>query len=248
MNKSLEAMLAGVICMLLCACGARSGSSSLRYLHHAKLGPSVAPGLVVMLPGFGDRASHFERHAFVETARAQGGWDVVAVDAHFGYYRSGEVVERLRQDIIGPARALGYRNIWLVGVSMGGFGATSYASRYPEDISGLILVSPYLGEHDGNLSAIKAALATQRKVRTSSTPPSQVELRVWNYLARKAKETPRRLFLIYGSEENDAAHARLAALLDKERVHIEPGGHKWHVWRAGFDKVSERALATKSQY
>ncbi len=231
----------------LMGCGTRSGSSSLRYLNHAPLGPETAPGLVVMLPGFGDRASHFVRNEFVELARAEGGWDVVVADAHFGYYRVGEVVGRLRQDIIGPARSLGYRHIWLVGVSMGGFGATSYAARYPDDIEGIILISPYLGEHAGNMTAIKDALARERKdVRASDTPPAALERRVWNYLAEKASNNQPDLFLTYGSEENDPAHLRLAKLLEPERVHVEPGGHKWNVWRPAFSTISKRALGEQN--
>lgn len=232
-----------VVAGLLAGCGLRSASTSLRYLNHAPLGPQTARGLVVMLPGFGDRATHFEQYGFVEATQAQGDWDVLVADAHFGYYRAAEVVKRLRQDIIGPARALGYRNIWLVGVSMGGFGASSYASLYPEEISGLVLISPYLGEHEGDLAAIRAAGAEEdREVRTSNVPPAELELRIWTYLREKAADKSSNLYLIYGSEEKDGAHERLAALMNKERVHVEPGGHKWRVWSPAFKAVSPAAL------
>ena len=53
------------------------------------------------------------------------GLDCVAVDATIGYYLDGSVANRLQREIIELARTLGYREIWLVGVSMGGLGAFS---------------------------------------------------------------------------------------------------------------------------
>ena len=57
-----------------------------------------------------------------------------------------EIVERIREDIIIPAKARGYRNIWMLGISMGGMGAIWYDRTHPGDVNGLILLSPYLGE------------------------------------------------------------------------------------------------------
>jgi pimeloyl-ACP methyl ester carboxylesterase len=39
----------------------------------------------------------------------------------------------------------GYRNIWLIGVSIGGMGSLLYLREYPEDISGVYVISPFLG-------------------------------------------------------------------------------------------------------
>src|SRR5688500_4808363 len=87
---------------------------------HAPLGPERARGVIVLLPGFGDRASTFAKQGFLGVLeRRARAYDVVAADAHFGYYRKGTLVERLEHDIIGPLRAQGYREIWLAGASMG---------------------------------------------------------------------------------------------------------------------------------
>ena len=89
--------------------------------------------LLIMLPGRGDRASSFVTAGFVDIAdRHQ--FDVLAVDAHFGYYAERILVERLHEDIIAPAKARGYENIWLLGISMGGLGALLYAAEYPNEI------------------------------------------------------------------------------------------------------------------
>ena len=100
--------------------------------------------LVVMLPGRGDRAENFVKADFVEIGNRQH-FDVIAVDAHFGYYNERNLIPRLHDDIIVPAKKRGYENIWMLGVSMGGFGSLLYAAEHPEMVSGVILLAPFLG-------------------------------------------------------------------------------------------------------
>src|ERR671930_1091173 len=77
--------------------------------------------LVVFLPGIGDFAEDFERHGFIAALAASGlAADALAVDAHYGYYGRRTVLERLAEDVVLPAREQGYREVWLVGISMGG--------------------------------------------------------------------------------------------------------------------------------
>ena len=47
-------------------------------------------------------------------------YDMVAPNAHFGYYFGETLVNRLKVDIIDPSKVKGYENVWLVGASMGG--------------------------------------------------------------------------------------------------------------------------------
>jgi pimeloyl-ACP methyl ester carboxylesterase len=58
---------------------------------------------------------------------------------------SGTFAERLRAEVIEPAQARGYDDIWLLGVSIGGFGSLLYAGEFPADIRGIVLLAPYLG-------------------------------------------------------------------------------------------------------
>ncbi len=55
------------------------------------------------------------------------------------------MVERLKADIINPAKAKGYEKFWLVGTSMGGLGALIHSRFYPEDAEGVFVISPFLG-------------------------------------------------------------------------------------------------------
>ena len=81
------------------------------------------PAFVRLLARAANRASDFDRRGFITLAQRRiPGLDCVAVDATLGYYVNGSLADRLQREIIDPARALGYREIWLVGVSMGGLG------------------------------------------------------------------------------------------------------------------------------
>ena len=67
--------------------------------------------------------------------------DVIAADAHFGYYRARSVVDRLHEDLIAPV-ADRYERVWLVGISMGGFGSALYAMEHPDVVDGVIMLAP----------------------------------------------------------------------------------------------------------
>jgi hypothetical protein len=42
--------------------------------------------------------------------------DLVAVDAHLGYYYKRTIIDRLREDVLVPAKVQGYRRIVVVGI------------------------------------------------------------------------------------------------------------------------------------
>ncbi len=94
----------------------------------------------------GDTADDYERHGFIDAVK-QTGWpaDLVLVDAHYGYYANRTILDRLHADIFESAKALGYRDRWLVGISLGGFGALLYASRHALEVTGVVAIAPYLG-------------------------------------------------------------------------------------------------------
>ena len=93
------------------------------YLADAPFGPAEAGCLVAFLPGAGDDARSYVEHGFVERLRESNAKvDAWSVDATLEYYRGREIETRVREDVLLPATELGYRRIWLVGISMGGGG------------------------------------------------------------------------------------------------------------------------------
>src|SRR6266516_2850783 len=103
--------------------------------------------LIIFLPGLGDVAEEFEVRGFVNAVADSGlPADALAVDAHYGYYARRSIIDRLAHDIVLPARRRGYRELWLVGISMGGFGALSYLVHHVQHVERAVVLAPYLGE------------------------------------------------------------------------------------------------------
>src|ERR1700716_3368617 len=108
----------------------------------------VAPTRVLLLPAAYTGPEDFVRQGFGNAVRER----VVSVDLVFAelkmqHLTDRTILRRLRHEAVLPARALGCRSIWLGGIPLGGFVALAYAEPYPQEIDGLCLFAPYLGNH-----------------------------------------------------------------------------------------------------
>jgi pimeloyl-ACP methyl ester carboxylesterase len=206
--------------------------------------------LLIFLPGIRGDGTEYARKGFVQAVRSRNlPVDLLAADAHFGYYAERSLIERLRADVIAPAKAEGYKNIWLVGTSLGGFGSLLYSSEYPDDITGMVVLAPYLGSADV-IAEISAAGGLKRW-QPGSSVQTDAERRLWAWLKNYA--TPDhglpRLYLGYGRDDKfAAAGALLASVLPPTHVNVVPGKHDWRTWKtlwnraldAGFLSVGRR--------
>lgn len=207
-----------------------------------------ATGLVVMLPGMGDGPSYYESHGLVAMVQqANPKFDVICADAHFGYYRTESIVERLHLDVIQPV-ADRYEHIWLVGISLGGLGCVAYADDHPERVDGVILMAPYMGS-DEILDEVRTAGGPRtwtRPTDTEATTSSETRFRdvwVWYQNVLMQPTTSPNLLLGYGEQDSFAATiAMVASELPADQVLTRPGGHKWTVWKRLFAELSMRAL------
>jgi hypothetical protein len=188
---------------------------------------AVASSLLVLLPGARDAVESFDRQGVIAEFRSSHpDWDVVAVDAHLGYYRQQLFVERLQLDIIEPARARGYQHIWLSGPSLGGFGSLLYLCLGDIDrVAGVIAIAPHLGGR-AILADIEAA-GGPRHWRPGAAG-QDFERDLWQCLV----EGPTRpVWLAWGEDDRmDRGNRLLAELLPADRVLTGPGGHRWSVW------------------
>lgn len=102
--------------------------------------------LIVFMRGVNGSYEDFAHEGLVDAVFARNlVFGVVVPDAHFGYYRDRTLIHRLHEDVLEPAGQAGYSDIWLVGVSMGGLGSMLYLHEYPDQIRGVVLLSPFLG-------------------------------------------------------------------------------------------------------
>jgi pimeloyl-ACP methyl ester carboxylesterase len=216
-----------------------------------------APCLVVFLPGRGDRPEHFERHGFDRLAREAGvRCELLAVDAHLGYYRNRSVLERLHQDVILPARARGVEEIWLVGISLGGVGALLYEAEHPGEIAGAVLLAPFLGNPPIIEEVAAAGGLAGWQPGPAPAGEEDFQRRLWRFLhTRLGPPTPLtatgtgrpapRLYLGWGEDDSFAGANRLLAdALPPAAVLTVPGGHDWPPWRALFAGLLARGALT----
>lgn len=205
--------------------------------------------LVVLLPGRRDRPEDFGRAGFPETAaRAGAQVDMVAVNAHLGYYLKNLIVDRLHEDVIAPARQR-YERIWLVGVSVGGAGALAYASRHPENVDGVVLLAPFLGQEQV-IGEVDAAGGLRGWKPPEPLAPDDYQRQLWAWLSRYANGSQGQipLYLGFGTRDSFArANGLLAEVLPPERVFTVPGGHNWKVWRALWADFVRTGALGKSQ-
>lgn len=189
--------------------------------------------LIVFLTGIDDLAEDFERRGFIDELRRRDvPADALALDAHYGYYAARVIHERLTEDVIVPARAAGYEQIWLAGVSLGGFGAASYAARYPSEITGLSLFAPYLG--GPALIGEIARAGGMRHWEPGHVAGADYQRALWAGLKQHFAINPDalRIHLGYGRRDMFAkANSLLADALPENRVYSIPGGHDWSTWR-----------------
>ena len=200
--------------------------------------------LIVFLPGRGSTPEDFSRVGFLKIVAESGlVADTVAVDAHLGYYRNHTAVERIKEDVINPARAAGYDRIVLVGISMGGLGAVLYTKEHPQDIAAVILIAPYLGEKPV-LDEIGAAggLATWTPQEPIAESDYQRAIWTWLHGYTNPQTSQPLMYLGFGTEDRFMqSHRLLAEALPPSHVFTAPGAHTWVPWREVFRQI----LATK---
>jgi pimeloyl-ACP methyl ester carboxylesterase len=186
--------------------------------------------LIVFLPGRGDQPEDFERRGLLAAARAAGlRADILAVDAHLGYYQKRVIVDRLWEDVVLPARARGYRRLWFVGISLGGLGSLLLAQHHPDVPAGLFLLAPYLGEAD-----LAREIESEGGLARWTGAAGKDDFRgLWGWLHGYATRDERPpLWLAYGESDRYAyGHRLLASTLPADRVLVTSGGHDWTAWK-----------------
>ena len=199
--------------------------------------------LFVFLPGRDDGAERFAAEGFVDAVRARKlPADMVAADASIGYYGKRLLVPRLQEDIIEPAKREGYRQIWLVGISIGATGALWYGREHPDDLAGMVLLAPYLGAQAKSLE-----VAGGGGLHRWSLPPQhrgEFEWDLWEIATwyTDPERTTGRVYLGYGRQDEFAfANQLLADVLPREQVFVMDGGHDWKTWRTLWNRILDEA-------
>ncbi|MEO8998267.1 MAG: alpha/beta hydrolase [Rhodanobacter sp.] len=208
--------------------------------------PQSAHRLVVMLPGRGDSLQ-----SLTDTGIAgiiQQSWpdaDVLLTGLTMPFYRQGRSAQRLHDEVIEPARRKAYRQVWLAGISLGGMGVLLYDRDYPDQIDGLLLLSPYLGE-DAIHQQIRQAggLAAWQAGPAQPIGPDTFQHELWRSLQgwSQRPQRTRTTWLAYGADEPFRQPIELMRpLLPADHVIMLPGKHNWKLWKPAMRALLERA-------
>ncbi len=231
-------MLLLLLAMLLPAC-TPPVTTPIGTVDFTPAGKARHETLLVFLPGIWDSAAVFVDEGFIAAAEARGSEaDMMGVEAHIGYYKEKKLLQRLREDVVVPARQAGYRHIWLIGISLGGFGALWYDIENPGDLDGVVALSPYLGEREtvDEVAQAGGMGAWQPSPNMATDEQHRIWMRLKAYL--RAEKSVGRLYLGYGRHDKFAkADGLLAAVMPPNQVLTVEGGHDWPTWRVLWHDV-----------
>ncbi len=184
---------------------------------------------IVCLPGAYHSPEDFLAAGFDDSVRSRGlPIDLLLVDVELQHLGDRRAVQQLQQEIIRPARARGCRTLWFLGISLGGFIALDYAATHPDDLDGVCVLAPYLGNR-----MLMREIAQSGLADWEAGAPAQAdeERRLWRFLQAQAVHS-RFLYLGFGREDRFAeAHRLMAESLPPDVVDVVPGGHDWRTWK-----------------
>lgn len=212
--------------------------------------PGTEPGraLVVVLPGFIYDADDLRDEGVADAIHR--GWpaaDVMLVGATYPYYRTGTLVPQLHEHVIKPARERGYREIWLAGGSMGGMGVLLYEWAHPGELTGIVLMSPFLGSDDLLDEIREAGLAHwQPGPLAPQMDGDNYERHVWNMVKgwRRQPALAQRAWLVCGTDDPLFPDVQLLAPEIPPAQYLPgPGGHNWKYWLPAAEDTFRRIAA-----
>ncbi len=214
-----------------CATIAPAPLDVLTYNHPDKT--ATHERMFVFLRGLGGGHQCFEEEGLVADVWACGlPFDMAAPNAHLGYYMDRSLINRLKEDVIDPARARGVQKIWLVGVSMGGLGAMLYLLEHPGDVAGVYLMAPFLGPQ-----SILAEIEDAGGVRKWEPGPYEAfddwPRMLWHWIKTTIADHPdKNIYLGYGADDHYMLGAQLLApLLPPNRIYAIDGGHDYETFK-----------------
>ena len=224
----------------------------MRSLLRSAQSAARAPTCIVCLPGAYHGAADLSSAGFDSCVRERAlPIDLAFVDVDLRHLGDRRPLDRLKHEIVLPARAMGYRSIWMAGISLGGFIALDYAASNPGDLDGLCLLAPYLGNRMLTRE-IAAASGLAAWAGGDAADPDE-ERRIWRFiqaqhpLARRAVARPwysPTLYLGYGREDRFSdAHRLMAEALPEGAVDVVPGGHDFGTWTVLWENFLDSRFA-----
>lgn len=208
--------------------------------------PNQIRRLAIVLPGRGDDLEALANSGIAAAIqRVRPDFDVVLAEATLAYYMDGGVVARLHDQIVMPARQRGYREIWLAGASMGGIGVTLYEREHPGELTGLLLMAPYMGGPSliGEIASAGGVAAWEPGPTPAEMNRANSAREQWRVVKSWSRDHAmrKRVWLVCGKNDRlRSASELIGAVLAADHYLVPAGGHAWRVWSPGAEKVFAR--------
>ena len=205
-----------------------------------------ADTLVILLPGAYQQPEEFIKEGFVSAVRERAlAIDLIMAELTFSDVTNQTALTNIHTSLVQPALVAGYQNIWLAGISIGGYVAMSYADHYPEQLSGLLLLAPYPGNR---MTTGEIAYAGGIEAWSpDAIPDDDTERGNWYWLKTHANNGDIEIYLSYGTEDRFAeSHLMMAQALPTAHVDKIPGDHVWSVWQQLWHNFLDKRFVTVS--
>jgi len=201
---------------------------------------------VIVLPGLGEDMADLQRSGVAAAIqRGMPDADVTYALASLRYYLDGGMPRRVHEQVVVPAKAKGYRDIWLLGASMGGGGVTMYEREYPGEMAGLVLLAPFMGSQQ-LLEEIRAA-GGLANWNPGPVPAEVTGLNIareqWRLVQGWSREPPRNrnVWLVCGTKDSLLPASELIAqALPADHFFKNQGIHDWIAWVAPTTTIFTR--------
>lgn len=218
----------------------------MRVLHDSAYPERRAQTLAILLPGALQQPEELAQAGLIDAVRRRSlSIDVMLPDLQLKYVgetMDGSLLQRLHEEVVQPAHLDGYREIWLAGISIGGFMALAYAAEYPGRVNGLCLLAPYPGSRILTNEVRKAGGLGQWRAHGME---GDGERRVWHWLqSQQARRmNAPQIHFGYALQDRFASDQQLMAkALPEAHVDTVDGAHDWPAWQRLWNNFLDRLV------
>ena len=201
--------------------------------------------LIIFVPGLTDSVDKFKRESFLSDAREAGiKADMVAISINVGHLAERVMIPRIRKDVFRLIRNDGYKNIWIVGVSIGGLSTLVYLQHHEEDLCGVVVLAPFLAD-DRVIEEVRKFGSIKKWIPEVEKSKDSIDEQInslWSWLAGKSDFS--NIYLGYGKQDRYIEGSQLLeTFLEPSHVVSMDGEHDWVTGR----KIWIEQLKTRSE-
>ncbi|MET0378801.1 MAG: alpha/beta hydrolase [Spongiibacteraceae bacterium] len=204
--------------------------------------------LLVFLPPAMTTLEDIVERGFIAAMRTRNiAADVLLAEITHEHVMQQRVAGTLRETVIAPALARGYRQIWLAGISLGAFNALHYAAQFADDVTGLCLLAPYPGTGDILREIGQAGGPAAWAAKPGQSRSDEREWWHWLWQESQAGSAAKPIYVgLSASDRFLHGQQMLAKLLPSERIDLIPGTHDWPAWFDLWQRWLDRGWLDRS--